>query len=111
MLKDYVEIGLGINPKIMFLLTNQNMMKLRLHKLLFIILNKIFIVAYPIFRAKRLIQLSFSDLKEGNLTRIKMHLRRKNIFSGFFSPQRSKSNINLKPEESTTNKDRRSPAD
>ena len=111
MLKDYVEIGLGINPKIISLLTNQSMMKLRLHKLLFIILNKIFIVAYPIFRAKRLIQLSFSDLKEGNLTRIKMHLRRKNIFSGFFSPQRSKSNINLKPEESTTNKDRRSPAD
>jgi len=68
-------------------------------------------VAYPIFRAKWLIQLSFSDLKEGNLTRIKMHLRKKNIFSGFFSPQRSKSNINLKPKESIANKDRRSLAD
>ena len=110
-LKDYVEIGLGIHPKIMSLLTNQSMMKLRMHKLLFIILKKIFIVAYPIFRAKRLIQLGFSDLKEGNLTRIKMHLRKKNIFLGFFSPKRSMSNIDLKPKESITNKDRMSPAD
>ena len=103
MLKDYVEIGVGIHPKIMFLLTNRGMMKLRLHKLLFIILKKIFIMIYPIFRLKRLIQLSISDLKEGNWTRIKMHLRKKNIFSGLFSPQRSGSNIDLKPEESITN--------
>ena len=68
-------------------------------------------MAYPIFRTKRLIQLGFSDLKEGNLTRIKMHLRKKNIFSGFFSPQRSLSNIDLEPEESIANKDRRTLAD
>ena len=103
MLKDYVEIGLGIHPKVMFMLTNRGMMKLRLHKALFIFLKKTFIVAYPIFRVKRLIQLSISDLKEGDWTRIKRHLRRKNIFSGLFSPQRSGSNIDLKPEESITN--------
>ena len=103
MLKDYVEIGLGIHPKIMFMLTNRGMMKLRLHKALFIFLKKIFIVAYPILRLKRLIRLSVSDLKEGDRTRIKRHLRRKNIFSGLLSPQRSASNIDLKPDESITN--------
>jgi len=75
LLDNYASIGVGISPKIMFLLTNQKIRQLKLHWLLYIYLS---ILVFPI-NMKRfisLVQEGLKDIQTGNWSRIHSYVRR-----------------------------------
>jgi anaerobic magnesium-protoporphyrin IX monomethyl ester cyclase len=89
LLKDYVEVGLKITPKMIFLMTNPKLRKLKIGPLIYQILRRSYGILYPIMRAKRIIEFSISDIKEGDWSRINRHINQKfrfvrNAFASLF---------------------------
>jgi len=75
LLNNYASIGVGISPKIMFLLTNQKMRQLKLNWLLYILLS-IWVFPIKLKRFISLVQEGLKDIQTGNCSRIRSYIRR-----------------------------------
>lgn len=75
LLDNYASNGVGIPPKIMFLLTNHTMRKLNLHWLVYLLL-KILLFPLTMKRFNYLAREGLKDIQEGNWTRIDTFMRR-----------------------------------